>query len=124
MASQSSELGNLLLTYVGPEPERVRTAIALLSHDDTERMRHLLECAATDYRDVLWWAEQEQSEAEQRGALAAMTVNERLSHLNLMSAWDAAIAACDSETAKTILAVCAIPQADALKIVEAVIGRA
>ena len=42
----------------------------------------------------------------------------------VMSAWDAAIAACDSETAKTILAVCAIPQADALKIVEAVIGRA
>jgi hypothetical protein len=124
MSSLSTTLGKLLLSYVGPEPERVRTAIALLARDDAERMRHFLECAATDYRDVLWWAEQDKSEAERRSVLGGMTVNERLSHLSLLSAWDAAIAARDTRAAEAILSQCAIPNSDAAKIVEATIGRA
>jgi len=123
MSSQSLALGELLLSYVGPEPERVRTAIALLARDDAARMRHFLECAATDYRDVLWWAEQEKSEAEERRLLGGMTVNERLSHLGLMSAWDAAIAARDRKAAEALLARCAIPNSDVAKVIEGKIGR-
>jgi hypothetical protein len=64
MASPPSALDELLLAYQGPEADRVRTAILLLAQGDTGRVRYFLECAATDYRDVLWWAEQTMKENE------------------------------------------------------------
>lgn len=39
------------------EPERVRHAILALSEGDFERLRHFLEQADKDYRDVLFWGE-------------------------------------------------------------------
>jgi hypothetical protein len=86
VASQlSSSLGEALLSYTGPEPERVRTAVAALAKDDLDRARHLLAQANEDYRDVLWWAELDAKEQAQLAALGGMTVNERLFHLGLMA---------------------------------------
>ena len=125
MASDlSSSLGSLLLTYAGPEPDRVRTAIAALAKDDLEKVRYFLGCANTDYRDVLWWAQQDSDEAREKLQLSGMTVNERLSHLGLFPAWDAAVAARDVTAAKTMLQRCALSEADMDAVLNSSLGRA
>ena len=40
-----------------PEQERVQLAVLKLSGGDIERLRHGLDVARQDYRDVLYWAE-------------------------------------------------------------------
>ncbi len=40
-----------------PERERVQLAILKLSGGDIEKLRHDLDVARQDYRDVLYWAE-------------------------------------------------------------------
>jgi hypothetical protein len=40
-----------------PERERVQLAVLKLSGGDIEKLRHNLEVARQDYRDVLYWAE-------------------------------------------------------------------
>jgi hypothetical protein len=125
MPSLPSTVSELLLSYVGPEPERVRKALALLARNDVDLMRHYLEYAAADYRFVLWWAELqlEMDEPEQGRFLGLKIINERLSHLGLLSAWDAAIAARDILAARALLSRCGIPKYDAAQIVEAIIDR-
>ena len=81
----SKQLGHLLMSYTGKETDRVRTAIALLSKDDIQKMEHFINRANQDYRDVLWWAEIQEEEERQKAALRGMTVNERLYHLNPVS---------------------------------------
>lgn len=49
----------LLLTYTGPEPERVRRAIVSLAGGRGDELRTLVTAAQTDYRDVLCWEQQE-----------------------------------------------------------------
>jgi hypothetical protein len=39
------------------ERERVQLAVLKLSEGNIERLRHYIEAAETDYRDVLYWAE-------------------------------------------------------------------
>lgn len=56
-APDSEELYELLLSYEGNEPERVQMAILKLSGGDQEKLRHDIDVAKTDYRDVLAWAE-------------------------------------------------------------------
>ena len=57
----SAELETLLEEY-GREPherevERVRRAIVLLSEGDLASARYFVSVAKTDYRDVLFWAD-------------------------------------------------------------------
>lgn len=42
---------------MGREPERVAVACLKLSHGDLARLEECVKAAATDYRDVLAWAE-------------------------------------------------------------------
>lgn len=102
----AEEIGRLLLSYSGPEPDRVRSAIACLADDDPKRVAHLVERATQDYRDVLYWLELKEGEDRERQLLSGMTVNERLSHLKLMGKWDAAIADQDEGAVVEILRRC------------------
>jgi hypothetical protein len=43
--------------YCGPERERVQLATLKLSEGRLDRLRHYVEAAIQDYRDVLAWAE-------------------------------------------------------------------
>ena len=43
--------------YCGPERERVQLATLKLSEGRLDRLRHFVEAAIQDYRDVLAWAE-------------------------------------------------------------------
>lgn len=43
--------------YSGPEAGRVAWDILKLSKGNLESVRHYLQAAQTDYRDVLYWAE-------------------------------------------------------------------
>lgn len=56
-----AEVEALLATYGDSEwhhePARVRMAILKLSRGDLEKLKHNLEVARGDYRDVLFWAE-------------------------------------------------------------------
>lgn len=115
----SQQLGRLLLSYSGPEPDRVRTAIATLAKDDLQKMEHYLDRARQDYRDVLWWADIQEVEKRKKVALRAMTVNERLSHLELFPEWDAAIARKDRSAATEILQKCELSGSDIEKIIDA-----
>jgi hypothetical protein len=51
------ELRQLLLSYDGNEQERVLLAVLKLSEEDPEKLRHNIQAAKIDYRDVLAWAE-------------------------------------------------------------------
>jgi hypothetical protein len=125
VASQlSSSLGEALLSYTGPEPERVRTAIAALAKDDLERARHFLARAHEDYRDVLWWAELDAKEQAQLAALGGMTVNERLFHLGLMAEFDAAVVREEPDTVKQLLRRCQLSEADIEAAAAAALRRA
>ena len=125
VASQlSSSLAEALLSYTGPEPERVRTAIAALAKDDLDRVRHFLARANEDYRDVLWWAELDAKEQAQLAALQGMTVNERLFQLGLVSEFDAAVARGDVEALKQLLRRCQLSETDVIANATAALGRA
>ena len=115
----SEQLGRLLMSYSGPEPNRVRTAIATLAKDDLQKVKYFLKRAHEDYRDVLWWAEIQKEEDRKKAALRGMTVNERLSHLDLFPAWDAAITARDRAGASTILRKCELSALDIERIIDA-----
>ena len=47
----------LLSAYDGAESRRVHWDILELSKGDLEKVRHYVEAAHTDYRDILYWAE-------------------------------------------------------------------
>ena len=122
--SLSSTLGHLLMSYSGPEPDRVRTAIAKLAKDDLQKMEHYLNRAQQDYRDVLWWADIEEEEDKKKTALCGMTVNERLFELKLISEWDAAVAAKNRDAAAAILKRCELSDSDAERVIDAVLNNA
>ena len=125
MASKlSSSLGEALLSYTGPEPERVRTAIAALAQDDLERARHFLARANEDYRDVLSWAELDAKEQAQLLALGGMTVNERLFHLGIMAEFDAAVVRGAADTVKALLRRCQLSEVDVETTAAAALRRA
>ena len=46
----------LLDTYQGAEQARVQIAILKLSAGDLTRLRHDIDAAQQDYRDVIYWA--------------------------------------------------------------------
>ena len=104
-----------MLSYTGPEPERVRTAIAALAKDDLDRVRHFLARANEDYRDVLWWAELDAKEQAQLAALQGMT---------LVSEFDAAVARGDVEALKQLLRRCQLSETDVIANATAALGRA
>lgn len=66
--SESDEVLVLLNTYGSQsthrEVDRVRRAILTLSRGEVERVRHNVEVAQRDYRDVLCWAEYPPDPAE------------------------------------------------------------
>ena len=53
----AKELWEALQGYVESESARVQLAILKLSEGDPEKLRHYVQAARTDYRDVLAWAE-------------------------------------------------------------------
>jgi hypothetical protein len=125
VASQlSSSLAEALLSYTGPEPERVRTAIAALAKDDLERARHFAARANEDYRDILWWAELDAKEQAQLAALGGMTVNERLSNLGLIAEFDAAVVRADADALKQLLRRCQLNELDVEAAASAALRRA
>jgi hypothetical protein len=120
MASETSpEIDHLLMSYSGPDAERVRRAIATLARDDLQKTAHYVARARDDYRDVLWWADIQEEDDRKKQQLSGMDVNERLSHLKLSSAWSAAVARGDQKTALTILQKCALPDEEIQKVVGA-----
>ncbi len=54
---EQSLVGELLGSYSGPEPARVAWDILALSEGKLENVRHYLQEAQMDYRNVLYWAE-------------------------------------------------------------------
>ena len=54
---QQSRVVELLRGYAGKEPERMVWDILHLSKGSMADVRHYLEAARADYRDVLYWAE-------------------------------------------------------------------
>jgi len=118
----SKELGRLLMSYSGPETERVRTAIAKLAKDDLQKMAHFVGRAQADYRDILWWADIQDEEDRKKALLGGMTVNERLSHLGLFPDWDAAVASKDRKRATAVLQKCELSDSNIGAILDAKIG--
>lgn len=114
----SQQLGHMLMSYSGPEQDRVRTAVAKLAKDDLQKMEHYLSRAQQDYRDVLWWADIQEEEDRKKAALRGMTVNERLFELKLFTAWDAAISAKDRAAAAAILRKCELSDSDVERILD------
>jgi hypothetical protein len=56
-AAEQSLVIELVSGYLGPEGARVVWDILELSKGSMESVRHYLQAAQTDYRDVLYWAE-------------------------------------------------------------------
>jgi hypothetical protein len=56
-ASDERAAVEALSAYDGRESERVHLAALKLAQGDLERLRHNVQVARTDYRDVLYWAE-------------------------------------------------------------------
>jgi hypothetical protein len=50
----------LLASYDGRERERVQHAILTLASGDLARLQHNVRQALADFRDVLYWAEEEE----------------------------------------------------------------
>ena len=115
----SKRLGHLLMSYAGPEPDRVRTAIAKLAKDDIQKIDQYLSSAQRDYRDVLRLADVQEEEDRKKAALRGMTVNERLFELKLFPEWDAAVAAKDRARASVILKKCELSDSDVERIIDA-----
>ncbi len=47
----------LLAAYDGKEPFRVRLCILTLAEGRIDKIRHFLDVAEKDYRDILYWAD-------------------------------------------------------------------
>ena len=56
-ASEQAVVTDLLSAYGGAESSRVHWDILELSTGDLEKVRHYVQAAQTDYRDILYWAE-------------------------------------------------------------------
>ena len=52
-----AEVAKLLAAYHGPEPHRVCRCILHLSAGSTDKLKHNVEDAAKDYRDIIFFAE-------------------------------------------------------------------
>lgn len=90
----------------------------MLARDDPKQMEHFLERANQDYRDVLWWAEIRAEEDMKKKDLQAMTVNERLAALDLLGAWNAAVAGKNRTGAAAVLRKCGVSDFEIERIVE------
>jgi hypothetical protein len=55
--SQHAAVAELLNRYGGAESGRVHWDILELSKGDLEKVRHYVQAAQIDYRDILYWAE-------------------------------------------------------------------
>lgn len=66
-ASDQTLVIELLSGYQGPETGRVAWDILELSRGSLESVRHYLEAARADYRDVLYWAEYYDNDPMLRG---------------------------------------------------------
>ena len=106
------------MSYAGPEPDRVRSAIAKLAKDDIGRIRELLERANGDWGGVLLLAEVEEEIDRNEASLGGMTVNERISHLKLFPAWDVAVAHKDHGSAVEILRRCRLSEDNIARVIE------
>lgn len=58
----AGSIANALAAYTGPETDRVLRCIVSLAAGDAERIGHFVEAAKTDYRDVIYWAEYDESD--------------------------------------------------------------
>jgi hypothetical protein len=56
-ASDQTVVAELLTGYSGPEAGRVAWDVLALSKGSLESIRHYIQAAQRDYRDVLYWAE-------------------------------------------------------------------
>jgi hypothetical protein len=63
---RADEALSLLGDYTSKEPERVRRAVLTLADGDIGRLRHFIDVAQQDYRDVLYWAEYPREPLEPR----------------------------------------------------------
>ena len=66
-ASDQASVIELLSSYAGPETGRVAWDVLELSKGSLESVRHYLQEAQADYRDVLYWAEYYDSDSLLRG---------------------------------------------------------
>ena len=94
-------------SYDGLEGDRVKEAVVRLASGSLDGLRHFLETAKKDYRDVLYWSEsEEEARDSSEVALSGMTVNERLYHTGQIDAFDSAVKADDIEALRRILKRC------------------
>lgn len=56
-AGEQTGITDLLASYAGPEKDRVRWDILLLSEGDLKRVETFVQEAQQDYRNILYWAE-------------------------------------------------------------------
>ena len=107
-SSQDQEAAiQIVAAYDDLEGNRVKEAIARLASGSLDGLRHFLEAAKRDYRDVLYWSENEEEARESsRRALSGMTVNERLHHTAQFDAFDSAVKADDIGALREILKKC------------------
>ena len=107
-SSQDQEAAiEIIEAYDDLEANRVKEAIARLASGSLDGLRHFLEAAKKDYRDVLYWSEYEEEARESsKSALSGMTVNERLQHTGQFDAFDSAVKADDIEALRRILKKC------------------
>jgi uncharacterized protein (DUF2267 family) len=93
--------------YDGLENDRVKEAIARLASGSLDGLRHFLEVAKKDYRDVLYWSESEdEARDSSERSMSGMSVNERLHHTRQFDDFDSAIKADDIEATRRILKRC------------------
>jgi len=109
----------VLSTYIGNEQDRVQLAILELAKGSIDGVKYHTDCAQKDYRDVIYWSEYP-NEAEEafKKLISGMTVNERLSHLNLFDEFDAAIAERSVEKLQEILEKCLLDKEDINAIIK------
>jgi hypothetical protein len=118
LASESArEIDRWLLSYSGPDAERVRRAIAKLARDDPKKAEHFAARAAQDYRDVLWWADVQDEVDRKKQLLAAMSLSDRLAFLKLSEEWTTAVTRGNRQGAGAILQKCDLPEAERRKII-------
>jgi len=94
-------------SYDGLEGDRVKEAISRLASGSLDGLRHFLEAAKKDYRDVLYWSGNEQEARDSsESALSGMTVNERLNYTGQFDDFDSAVKANDTKALRKILERC------------------
>ena len=101
------------------EANRVKEAIARLASGSLDGLRHFLEAAKKDYRDVLYWSEYEEEARESsKSALSGMTVNEMLQHTGQFDAFDSAVKADEIEALRGILKRCFLDNENFVAIIK------